>query len=239
MRALLAAAVLAGAPAVAGELKPVADMAAAPWRSLARVMVAGETRCSGFVVSPTQVLTAGHCLYSARLGGVVPASAIHVQVGYHMGRMAEHRVVAEHGLLTGFDPRQGSAVTGLDVAVLRLAVPLAAVPLPLAAPETGWVAGGVLGVGTKTAVAVGGYPRQRPEVVGADTDCRLRGTTRDQGGHGLLVHDCAGGAGTSGAPLLQLGGDGIWRAIGVQVAEHPKKRESYAVPAATLEALIR
>ena len=61
----------------------------------------------------------------------------------------------------------------------------------------------------------------------------------DQGGHGLLVHDCAGGAGTSGAPLLQLGGDGIWRAIGVQVAEHPKKRESYAVPAATLEAVIR
>ena len=182
MRALLAAAVLAGAPAVAGELKPVADMAAAPWRSLARVMVAGETRCSGFVVSPTQVLTAGHCLYSARLGGVVPASAIHVQVGYHMGRMAEHRVVAEHGLLTGFDPRQGSAVTGLDVAVLRLAVPLAAVPLPLAAPETGWVAGWVLGVGTKTAVAVGGYPRQRPEVVGADTDCRLRGTTRTRAG---------------------------------------------------------
>ncbi len=238
MRLLLAAALLAGAPAVAGELKPVVDMTASSWRSLARVMVAGETRCSGFVVSPAQVLTAGHCLYSARLGGVVPASAIHVQVGYHMGRMSEHRVVAEHGLVAGYGPRKGMAVTGLDVAVLRLAVPLAAVPLPLAAPEAGWTGGLVLGVGTKAAVAVGGYPRQRPEIVVADADCRLRGTTRDQGGHSLLVHDCAGGVGTSGAPLLQLGGDGVWRA-GVLVAGNPERREAYAVPASTLAALVR
>ena len=239
MRSLLAAAVLACGPAVAGELRPVSDMAAAPWRSLARVVVAGETRCSGFVVSPTQVLTAGHCLYSARLGGVVPASAVHVQVGYHMGRMTEHRVVAEHGIVHGYDPRRGLAVTGLDVAVLRLAVPLAAVPLPLAAPETGWTAGWVLGVGEKNAVAVAGYPRQRPEVVGADTDCRLRGTIRDQGGHSLLVHDCAGKEGTSGGPLLQRVGDGVWRVIGVHVAINAERREGYAVPASILEALIR
>lgn len=241
MRLRLAVAVLAGIPAaaMAGELRPVADMAAAPWRSLARVVVAGESRCTGFVIAANRVLTAGHCLHSARLGGPVPASAVHVQVGYHMGGMAEHRVVAEYSTVAGYEPGKGLAVTGLDVAVLRLAVPLVAVPLALSEPQTGWAAGWVPGVGEKGAVVVGGYTRQRPEVVGADTDCRLRGSTRDSGGNNLLVHDCAGGVGTSGAPLLQLFSDGVWRVIGVHVAGHPQRRESFAVPVKTLEGLVR
>lgn len=224
-RLLAALGVLLACPAAAGEPRPVADMAPAPWRALARVISAGEVRCTGFVVAPDRVVTAGHCLFGVRQGGFLPAGAVHVQVAYRMGGMAEHRVVAGYRMIEGFDPRNGPAATGMDVAVLRLGERLATPPLA--------VGGAVAGE-----VALGGYARQRPEVLEADQACRIRGTTRDRAGRTLLVHDCGGGLGTSGAPLLQRGSDQVWRALGVQVGGNPERKESYAVPAATWAKLL-
>lgn len=227
LRAVLGAGLLlAAAPAAAGEPRPVADMAVAPWRSLARVISAGEVRCTGFVVSPDRVVTAGHCVYGVRQGGFLPASAIHVQVGYRMGAMVEHRVATAYRILDGYDPRKGPAATGSDVAVLQLGDALRTVPMEV-------------GRGMAGAVALGGYPRHRPEVVEADTSCTIRGTTRDRSGQTLLVHDCGGGVGTSGAPLLQRDKDNRWQVLGVQVAGHTDRRESYAVPAATWAGLLK
>ena len=223
---LAPALLLAGVAAAAAEPRPVADMAAAPWHSLARVVSAGEVRCTGFVVAPDLVVTAGHCVFGARQGRFLPASAVHVQVAYRMGAMAEHRTVVAYRTIEGFDPRNGPAAAGADVAVLHLGKRLSAAPVPVGSAATG-------------AVALGGYARQRPEVLQADGDCRIRGTTRDRAGRTLLVHDCAGGPGTSGAPLLQRGSDQVWRVLGVQVAGHPGRGESYAVPAATWVALLK
>jgi protease YdgD len=200
-------------------------MAAAPWRSLARVVVAGEMRCTGFVIAPDRVATAAHCLFSRRLGRFAPASAVHVQVGYARGAMAEHRVATEYRTGEGFDPRDGPAVAGRDVAVLMLAQPLATPPLA-AGP---WRAGPAV---------LGGYGRVRPEVLLVDTNCRLRGGVRDREGRPLLAHDCAGGQGTSGAPLLQRDADGTWQAVGVQAAGGADGI-GYAVPGSVLMDLTR
>jgi protease YdgD len=207
-------------------MRDVADMAAAPWRSLARVVVAGEMRCTGFVIAPDRVATAAHCLFSRRLGRFVPPSAVHVQVGYGRGAMAEHRVAARYRTGDGFDPRAGPAFAGMDVAVLVLSHALAA---PALAVEPGQVG----------PAALGGYGKARPEVLQADQDCRVRGMARDKAGRILLAHDCAGGMGTSGAPLLQRGDDGQWRAVGVQAAGEAASGAGYAVPAAVLRDLAR
>ena len=214
------------AAALAGEARPVVDMTAAPWRSLARVMSAVALQCTGFVVAPDRVVTAAHCLFDQRRGRFVPASAVHVQVAYRMGGMTEHRVVAGYRTMPGYDPAQGPAAAGLDVAVLHLDRALAAMPVAM-----GGEAGG--------AVVLGGYAGHRREVVEADLACGILGTARDKAGRPLLVHDCAGGVGTSGAPLLQQAGDGQWQVLGVHVAGNRERRESYAVPVAAWAGLLK
>jgi hypothetical protein len=47
------------------------------------------------------------------------------------------------------------------------------------------------------------------------TNCRVLGTTKP---FPLIIHDCASGLGSSGAPLLILNEDGAAAVAGIQVA---------------------
>ena len=57
------------------------DSAATPWRSLVRVQTEMGGRCTGFLVAPDRVMTAGHCLFQHRTGNWLPPDAIHVLRG--------------------------------------------------------------------------------------------------------------------------------------------------------------
>lgn len=187
-------------------------------------------RCTGFLVAPDRVATAAHCLYSARLGRFIPPSSVHVLRGYDAGRHAGHARVSGYRLAEGYDPRRTPRAHGADVAVLTLVLGL---PGP-------WLALGAASPGTP--VVLGGYNRDRAEVIAADLACRVSGWARDGTGRALLAHDCAGTFGTSGAPLLQRDGDGLWRAVGVQVASQPARGPSdpvsYAVPATAIALIL-
>ena len=183
-------------------------------------------RCTGFLVAPDRVATAAHCLYSARLGRFIPPQSVHVLLGYDAGRHAGHATVATYRLAEGYDPRRTPRAHGADIAVLALA-------RGLSAP---WLVLGEAAPGAQ--VVLGGYNRDRAEVIAADLACRVSGWAQDGTGRALLAHDCAGTFGTSGAPLLQRDGDGRWRAVGVQVASQPARGQSYAVPAAAIAAIL-
>jgi protease YdgD len=206
----------AAAPALPGvggsDARVTMDATAMPWRAVARSQVPGESRCTAVLIGPRTALTAGHCLFSRRLGHDVPVGSVHVLTGYAGGRFARHSVAIGYR----------RAADGSDVALVTLAEPIGVDVLPLADadPPAG------------TPVMLGGYNRDRGEVIEADTGCHILAATPDR-----LFHDCAGTHGTSGAPLLARGADGAWRIVGLQVAAFTGRAGGVAVPASRLRAL--
>lgn len=214
MRRLLPLVLLAAAPLPGvgpGDRRVVVSPRIAPWSSLVRLQVPGVARCTGVLVGPSTVLTAAHCLWSARLNRFVPPDMIHVLTRY------VREYFAGHALATGYRIAPGN-----DVAVLTLTAPIGKAVLGFAAlPAAG------------TPAMLGGYNQDRAEVMEADTHCRVIGSD-----DGLIRHDCAGTRGTSGAPLLVRGAGGAWRIAGIQVRAIAGESGGIAVGAATLQALL-
>lgn len=190
----------------------------APWNSMVRVQTDNGGVCSGVLVAPNRVLTAAHCVISARTGQPLQARRVHVLWGYDRGTFRAHAVAA--AIETG--PWVQGGPRGADWAVLRLSSRLPAPSLPIA---TANAAAG-------TTVMLGGWQADRPHVLVADTGCRVEATQRDSVGP-LLVHGCAATNGSSGAPLLVRQGRG-WAVAGVQVAGLRDGRGGVAVPARVL-----
>jgi protease YdgD len=217
---------VAAGPAMGeGGRRVAVDAGQAPWSSLVRVQAPGLTRCTGVLLAPDRVATAAHCLFSARLGHFIPPGSVNVLLAHAHGSHAGHAVALRYATAPGFDPRQMEATRGADVAVIVLASPLRG-PVLAVAEEIG-----------PAAVAVGGYQRDRPEVLTADLGCRILAQVWDQGGRGLLAHDCAAISGSSGAPVLRRSG-GTWQVIGIQVGARPDGPGGMAVPAAALRGLL-
>lgn len=197
------------------------DAASPPWSSVVLVQAPGLTRCTGFVLDGGRVVTAAHCLFSRRLGRFIPAESLHVLAGYAGGDFAAHARVARYRVGDGYDPRDGSGA-GADVAVLVLAAPIGVPALAVGSAVPG------------EAVVLGGYNRDRAQVLIADWGCAVTGRAVDGAGRALLVHGCEATLGTSGAPVLAHGADGVWRAVGVHVASRRAGVGGVAVPAAAI-----
>lgn len=200
---------------------PVAEM---PWRALGRVQTELGTRCTGALIGPREMLTAAHCLVAPRTGQYVQPGSVHVLLGYDRGRFAAHARVEAFRVAPDYQPGRGAS--GADWAVLRLdrvlgttgnILPLLRDPPPPRSP-----------------VMLGGWQQDRPEMLMADTACRLLGVQRHADGRQTLVHDCAGTRGASGAPLLARGPDGAWAVIGVQAAAAADLALGHAAPAAAV-----
>lgn len=176
----------------AKDRRVVVDASHAPWSSLVKVQSNLGARCTGVLVAPRRVVTAAHCLLN-RAQRFLPASSLHVLFGYDRGEYRQHRAVA--ALETGGPYDRERRLDGLvgDWAVLTLDgdAPDGVTPLPLARvpPEPG------------TPLMLGGYSQDKAHIVTADTGCAARGIDDTERGP-LLVHDCDGTRGVSGAALL-------------------------------------
>lgn len=203
---LLAAPAAAQHPPPRGELpgvrvddprRPV-DVRDAPWSAIGRVQTELGGRCTGTLVEPRLVLTAAHCLVSPRSRQLVQPGSVHFLQAYERGRYAAHGRVIGFQTGEGYRP-DASGPPDSDWALLLLAEPLRGPVLPA------WAH--LLPAGLE--LALGGYQQDRPEQLLADVGCRFLGMAR-----GMIVHDCAGTRGASGAPLLAMIGD-AWQVVGI------------------------
>jgi len=183
-----------------GHRVPV-DVGVKPWRILGRVQTELGGRCTGFVVAPSVVETAAHCLWIARTGHYLRPEHVHFLLGYERGRFRAHAVGVRVVIAAGYDPGREGATAGFDraVVVLDRAVMGEGEVLPVVRARVGQVA------------MVGGYQQDRDKVALANAGCRVL-VVGD-----LVRHDCAATRGASGSPLLVRGADGGWGIGGVVV----------------------
>ncbi|MBP0447870.1 trypsin-like peptidase domain-containing protein [Roseomonas sp. SSH11] len=199
--------------------RPV-DGNVAPWAALGRVQTELGGRCTGTLVGPRTVLTAAHCLVAPRSGRLVQPASVHFLLGYHQGGWRARARAAAFLVPSGFDAPSRSPA-GADWALVTLEAPLPAPEVSLPLAEAAFPPG--------TPLLLGGYQQDRPEWLMADKECRVLGAAmRD--GQPLLVHDCAGTRGASGAPLLARMPEGGWGVAGVAVAVARGAALGIAVP---------
>ena len=195
--------------AQAGSVPAPVDMATPPWTALGRVQTELGARCTGFLIAPSVVMTAAHCLFRRVTGRYVQPGSVHFLWRYDRGAYADHARVTAFAVAPGYDPLNELRTLGLDRAFLTLdhavGTPGDDVAFASVAPRI------------DAPLLLGGYNRDHDEVLEADS-CRLRGFAVDHGGHRLLVHDCYGEPGTSGAALFSHLPDGGWGVVGLEVA---------------------
>lgn len=204
--------------------RPV-DRDAAPWRALGRVQLDVGGRCTGVLIGPRTVLTAAHCVIGPRSRQPVRPGTVNFLLGYDRGAWIAHAKGVALTLGPGFDPETRQP-HGADWAVLTLDRPLGPADriLPLR-PEP---------LPPRTPLVLGGYQQDRPETLLADIACRVLGLRRDGSAPVVLLHDCAGTRGSSGAPLLARAADGSWGVVGVNAAVALDVTLGFAVPALTI-----
>ena len=179
------------------------DRAVPPWRAIGRVQTEFAERCTGFLLAPALVATAGHCFWLPKVGHYIRPHEIHFLLGEHLDAYIAHARAVRLDVAPAYDPTDEAATARLDRAFVTLDHPVA---LP----------NGLLRIATTmpppgTRLMLGGYGQDRQERILADDHCHLLGVAA-----GLIRHDCAATRGTSGAPLLAEI-DGQWRVIGIQI----------------------
>lgn len=194
--ALLLVAILFATTAVAQDaqlrrLNTGAD--AAGWEAVGRLNIGGTGFCTGALIAPTLVLTAGHCLYDRASGALIDHTQVEFLAGWRNGRASAHRNVRRAVVHPDYNYVGHVESEGVrnDLALLELEHPIRdgkIVPFETAArPRKG------------AKVGVVSYGAGRSEAPSLQELCSVLAQQ-----DGLLVTSCTVEFGSSGAPIFVI-----------------------------------
>lgn len=184
--------------------RQIMDASAAPWNMIGFVDLSSAS-CTGVLVGPSTVLTAGHCLAN---GGVVDNQPVAFFAGFDQGNyVATSSISGSHipqGWMQGEQP-------GTDFAFLFLSDPIG--------DQLGWMDIGpltpqevqALESGTGPQILQAGYSYDQQGVMTGNVGCPFVGL----GQPNELFHECDTLQGDSGSPLF-IETAGGYRIIGVE-----------------------
>jgi V8-like Glu-specific endopeptidase len=183
----------AGAEPLAPRMIP--DDEAPAWTAVGPLNVAGNRSCTATLISPTEAITAAHCLFHPITHHRADPADIKFVLGQRRDTYAAIRGVARTAVLPDYvyiGPHVGLEQVGSDMALLELDQP---VPPEVASPlkVVEWPLPGAKGAG----VSVMGYGRDRPYMATMRSGCLV---TETQSAIGQI--DCPLLPGLSGAPVL-------------------------------------
>jgi protease YdgD len=218
----------AGAEEAAGPSPATVDVTAYPWSAIGKFNNSTGGSCTAVAISPTEVLTAAHCIFNRRTRRFLQARSLHVLFGYERGKYTHHALVDSYALGPGYDPAKESKTIKSDWAVLTLVAPLPANIRPLR-PTSGIPTPG-------TPLMTAGYARGTSHVMTADESCEVLPLAKTSG---LIANDCRVAEGASGSPLIVMEGGGASVAgIEVAIGNQAGKDFALAVPVTGIGAAL-
>lgn len=166
---------------------------AAAWEAVGRLNVGGTGFCTGALIAPNLVLTAGHCLFDRKTGARIDHRAIEFLAGWRNGRASAYRNVRRAVVHPDYDYAGHVSSNGVrnDLALLELDHPIRdgkILPFETASrPRRG------------AKVGVVSYAKGRSEAPSLQELCRVLAQQ-----DGVLVTSCAVDSGSSGAPIFVI-----------------------------------
>ena len=202
------------------------------WNAVGRINLGGRGFCTGALIAPDLVLTAGHCLYDKETGARIDTAQIEFLAGWRNGRAEAYRharlAIAHPDFVYGGTEKLDRVTH--DLALIALDQPIR---LPSVQP---FATGAAPGMGD--AVGVVSYGRDRAEAPSLQEMCSVLARKP-----GLLVLSCDVDFGSSGAPVFAMQ-DGVPRVVSVVSAKAEVEGRKVAlgagldVPLAELRVLI-
>ena len=161
------------------------------WEAVGRLNIGWTGMCSGALIAPDLVLTAGHCLYSSKKGELVDPTTIEFLAGFRQGRASAKRRVRRaviHPDYVYSGPETNETVP-YDLAILELQSPIRLPhiqPFPVGKrPRKG------------DSVGVVSYARSRSDTASIQKVCHVLARPA-----GTIVLSCNVDFGASGAPVF-------------------------------------